>query len=163
MLEDARFVVPPAEPGGPVGGLRWLRSSVSRFSNGPEHERRRAIGQVEIDGLDPRRLRDEAARWTTRVVERPGGEPFDAMALLARRVPVGVLCAGLGVAGGDPDNAVDDVPAVGAAWDPEPTPSRGRGLTVPPGGSRGRSTAGRTKPPPTGSGWWYRRATRPLG
>src|SRR6266568_926871 len=131
VLEDARFVVPPAEPGGPVGGLRWLRA--------------------------------EAARWTTRVVERPGGEPFDAMALLARRVPVGVLCAGLGVAGGDPDNAVDDVPAVGAAWDPEPTPSRGRGLTVPPGGSRGRSTAGRTKPPPTGSGWWYRRATRPLG
>lgn len=66
VLADPRYVVPPAEPAGPVGSLRWLRASV---------------------------------------VDRAGREPFDVMAGLARRVPVGVLCAGLGVGDEELDGA----------------------------------------------------------
>lgn len=119
VLEDPRYVVPPAEAAGPLGSLPWLRASVARFRDGPEHARRRAIATAEIDRLDPRWLRERALQWTASVVDRSGREPFDVMERLARGVPVGVLCAGLGVGDDDLDGAVEDVIAVAAAWHPE--------------------------------------------
>jgi cytochrome P450 len=120
VLEDPRYVVPPAEPAGPVGSLAWLRASVARFCNGPEHARRRAIATAEIDRLDPRWLRERARQWTASVVDRAGREPFDVMERLARIVPVGVVCAGLGVSDDDDlAGAIDDVIAVSAAWRPD--------------------------------------------
>ncbi len=41
VLNDPLFVVPPAPPA--AAGVAWLRATVSRFCNGPEHERRRAL------------------------------------------------------------------------------------------------------------------------
>ena len=118
VLGDARFVVPPVAQGDADGALAWLRSSVARFSNGTEHERRRAIALVEIGGLDTRRLREQAVQWTAGVLDRAGCEPIDVMAQLARRVPLGVLCGALGVGGKELDGATDDVTAVAAAWHP---------------------------------------------
>jgi cytochrome P450 len=117
-LGDPRFVVPPAAPGDADGALGRLRSSVSRFSNGAEHVRRRAVAQAEIDRLDAGRLRERAARWTAAVIGRAGGERFDVMAQLARRVPVRALCDALGAGGEGLDGAVDDVISVAAAWHP---------------------------------------------
>lgn len=59
MLEDPRYLVPSC----PVGttGMAWLRGTVPRFCDGPEHGRRRAafeatLGELRVeprDGEDP--------------------------------------------------------------------------------------------------------------
>jgi cytochrome P450 len=112
VLADPRYLVPPvpaapateppAEAGPGTRNLTWLRATVSRFSEGQVHDRRRALVERELADLDPARLRQEAARLTaaelTAWQRRAPRDPFNAM-LLARRVPLAVLGAELGLTG----------------------------------------------------------------
>ncbi|MFR9777913.1 cytochrome P450 [Micromonospora sp. MS34] len=137
-LTDPRCVVPVA-PGGPPGTLAWLRGTVSRFSAPDRHPGRRAVGVAALAALDQDDLREAAARLTEEALDavapRPRaegtGEPaaprpagadrrasgrVDVMAALARRVPLAVLAARLGLA--DPAASAAAVPAVAAAYQP---------------------------------------------
>ena len=60
ILEDASYTVPPAPPAGPVGTLSWLRATVSRFSAGADHARRRAMIVERLARIDPAALRERA-------------------------------------------------------------------------------------------------------
>ncbi|MFF1399446.1 hypothetical protein ACFVZD_37320 [Streptomyces sp. NPDC058287] len=52
----------PASADGPVGAsMAWLRATVSRFSSGQAHTRRRALVEAELARLDPTQLRQAAA------------------------------------------------------------------------------------------------------
>ncbi|MCW2916340.1 MAG: cytochrome [Actinomycetia bacterium] len=97
VLADPRFTVALAGPGGQDPSMAWLRSQVSRFSEGPAHERRRLIATGRLHLIDPDRLRHRAHARTTTLIERADGRPLDAMADLARRVPAAVLGEALGV------------------------------------------------------------------
>jgi cytochrome P450 len=128
VLADERFGVRPAEAGAPVGTVAWLRGSVSRFCNGPEHQRRRALVIGELDGLDPADLRAAAHDQALAALhsddrpadDRPANDRHAAgteeVAALARRVPTAVLAARLGAA--DPGRAATAVGAVAAAYFP---------------------------------------------
>jgi len=126
VLADSRFEVAGAGPSGPLGTLSWLRGSVSRFANGAEHRQRRARAVAELRPLDPGRLRRAAHRRTAAVVTaaaRPG-QPFDAMALLARRVPMAVMAAGLGTT--CPRDAADGAITIAAGYFPGSDPQAER-------------------------------------
>ncbi|MGN9778331.1 cytochrome P450 [Micromonospora sp. H33] len=114
VLADPAFQVPVADAGAP-GTLAWLRSTVSRFSAADRHPARRAIGLAALAALDPDELTTAAARLTHQVLDG-AGDRLDVMSALARRVPLRVLAARLGLA--DPDAAVPAVTAVAAAWHP---------------------------------------------
>ncbi|MGK5674535.1 cytochrome P450, partial [Micromonospora sp. URMC 106] len=114
VLADASCQVPVAPAGAP-GTLAWLRGSVSRFSHPRRHPARRAAGVAALAALDPDELRAAAARLTGDALDR-AGDRLDVMATLARRVPLSVLAARLGLA--DPDAAVPAVTAVAAAYHP---------------------------------------------
>ncbi|SER40750.1 isocitrate lyase/PEP mutase family protein [Lentzea albida] len=58
MSEELLLPVPSVSPGD--AGVAWLRSSVVRFSNGPDHTRRRALTERLLDGLQATTL-DELA------------------------------------------------------------------------------------------------------
>ena len=105
ILADPAYVVPPAPHAPEMGTLAWLRAHVTRFCEGEAHDRRRALAEREIAGLDPASLRQAAAGLTAAQLARHS-EPFDVMPL-ARRVPAAVLAAGLGVAHDDVTGAVD--------------------------------------------------------
>lgn len=146
VLTDPRYVVPVA-PGGPPGTLAWLRGTVSRFSAPDRHPSRRALGVAALRELDPDELRDAAARLTTQTLDRLAGgrlgpangdagqrrgtgDPAgggqaagrtEVMGRLARRVPLEVLAARLGLA--DPEAAVPAVTAVAAAYHPGADPA----------------------------------------
>jgi cytochrome P450 len=107
VLADSRFEVAGAGPAGPAGTLSWLRASVSRFANGAEHRQHRARAVAELRLLDPGQLRRAAHRRAAAVMTaraRPG-QRFDAMAMLARRVPMAVMAAALGIT--RPQDAAD--------------------------------------------------------
>jgi hypothetical protein len=89
-LEDPRYTVPPAAPA--ETGVAWLRSQVARFSEGVEHERRRALAVAILDKIDPESLRTA-----------PGAGPTE------------ILGAALGVNEGV-SGVVDDVAAVAAVY-----------------------------------------------
>jgi cytochrome P450 len=99
VLADSRFEVPAAAPAGPAGTLSWLRASVPRFANGAEHRQRRARATAELRLLAPGQLRRAAYRRAGAAMTAAAGpgQRFDAMALLARRVPMAVMAAGLGI------------------------------------------------------------------
>ncbi|MEV6376671.1 cytochrome P450 [Micromonospora musae] len=106
--------VPPARPGAAYT-LDWLRGLVSRFSAPENHPARRAAGLAALVPLDPDELRAEAARRTADALDRADGR-LDVPSALARRVPVGVLAARLGLA--DPVAAVEAVATIAAAYQP---------------------------------------------
>jgi cytochrome P450 len=99
ILADPGYRVPaaPAVPDGEVGTLAWLRASVARFSEGPDHDRRRALAEDDVARMDVTRLRQEAAAATAASLAVSNEQPFD-VTRLARRVPVAVLAAELGMA-----------------------------------------------------------------
>ncbi|HEX4060097.1 MAG TPA: cytochrome P450 [Streptosporangiaceae bacterium] len=126
ILADDRFEVPAAGPPGPVGTITWLRASVSRFANGPEHQRRRARAVAELTPLRPAELSRaacEQAAAALRQTARPG-ERVDVMALLARRTPMAVLAGALGAARA-PD-AADAAIRVAAGYFPGADPATER-------------------------------------
>jgi hypothetical protein len=124
VLSDDRFAVPQAPGGAATGTLAWLRSAACRFSNGPEHDRRRAVVTAELGRLDTVTLTDQAWELTIAVLaglavpagpEGPtqGGQ-LEVMGPVARRVPVFVLATQLGAA--DPGRATDAVQAIGGSY-----------------------------------------------
>jgi cytochrome P450 len=111
ILADPSYVVPaaPAVPDSETGTLAWLRSLVARFCDGDVHDRRRALVERDLAGLDSDRLRAAAAELTERELAlQSAGEQFDVM-ILARRVPVAVLATELGLGGNGLPRAVDAV------------------------------------------------------
>ena len=97
--------------------MAWLRQNVARHSNGADHARRRGLAEDLLRRLDPGSLRAPGpAKRPTRASTRRPAVPFDAMALVATRVPGRVLAAALGAA--DPDLATDQLPVVAAAYLP---------------------------------------------
>ncbi|HEY1617669.1 MAG TPA: cytochrome P450 [Streptosporangiaceae bacterium] len=118
VLSDDRFAVPQAPGGAAAGTLAWLRSAACRFSNGPEHDRRRAVVTAELGRLDTATLTDAAWELTIAVLAglagpAQGGQ-LEVMGPVARRVPVFVLATQLGAA--DPGRAADAVQAIGGSY-----------------------------------------------
>ncbi len=95
--------VPPVPTDVPQGSVAWLRASVARFSNGPDHARRRSLALDLLAGVDADALRDKA---------------FEAFRGDSRLVVVGVLAGELGL-----PVVASDVVAVAAAYHPHVTPS----------------------------------------
>jgi cytochrome P450 len=115
VLADPRFQVPGAAAG--ETGLAWLRSMVSRFANGPEHGRRRALIDAELRGLDPARLREDARRRTEAVLHAAGGR-VELMGCVARAVPLAALGHALGIPPAALDGAVADAMLLAPAYLP---------------------------------------------
>ena len=114
VLSDARFAVPPVAGGARAYSLAWLREAVCRFSEGADHERRRALVTDALDAMDPaglrRRARDLAAAGRD-AAEVPGlvlGEALGAEdpAELARAVPAAASGYLTGEGGDGADEAV---------------------------------------------------------
>lgn len=98
VLADSRFVPVPPGPAGPLGSMAWLRSTVARFSHGPDHARRRAIVEAELATIAPEHLATAAARSS-----RPATE-----------VAVAVLAEALGMP--DVDTVVARIPTIAAVY-----------------------------------------------
>jgi cytochrome P450 len=97
--------------------VSWLRGSVSRFANGPEHADRRARVVAELARLDPAQLRVTAREHMAQeLITAESGAADEVRGLLSRRVPVTTLAAGLGIA--DLDNTADAVIIAAAAYFP---------------------------------------------
>lgn len=107
--------VPPVPSDVPLASIAWLRATVARFSNGPDHVRRRSLAVDALSAVDPKSLQNKAFSRTSRLMEGRG--EVDVMAEIARPVPVGVLAEALGL----PDVSADVVP-VAAAYHPHVTP-----------------------------------------
>ena len=116
ILADPGHTVPDPGTGAPPGTMAWLRQNVARLSNGADHARRRDLAEHLLRHLDPGVLRAGARDATSAVIDAAGGRPFDAMALVARRVPGLVLAGVLGAA--DPDLVTGQLAAVAAAYLP---------------------------------------------
>ncbi|MEV7039274.1 hypothetical protein [Amycolatopsis sp. NPDC051061] len=95
--------VPPVPTDVVPGSVAWLRASVARFSNGPDHARRRSLAVDLLADVDPEVLQRKA-------FEKAGGD--------FRLVVVGVLAGELGL-----PVVASDVVAVAAAYHPHVTPS----------------------------------------
>jgi cytochrome P450 len=116
ILADPGYTVPDPGHGAPPGTMHWLRQNVARFSNGADHVRRRALAEQLLRGLDPGLLRALAYHEASAVIDRAAGRPFDAIALIARRVPGLVLAGALGAA--DPVQVSGQLAEVAAAYLP---------------------------------------------
>jgi cytochrome P450 len=117
VLADRRLGVPAAaDTGAAIGTISWLRASVSRFTNGSEHERRRALAIEQLCMLDPAELCVAVGGRARAALERAGdrGDQIDVMALLARRVPMAAMAAMLGIS--DPGPAAEAVIAIAAGY-----------------------------------------------
>lgn len=78
----------------PAPPVESVQARMARFSEGDEHERRRAIAEARLAVLDPGELRTAARDRTAAHVA--GRHEVDVMGELARTVPVAVLAAALG-------------------------------------------------------------------
>jgi cytochrome P450 len=117
VLADHRYGVSAAVGGGPAGSIGWLRASVSRFANGPDHFVRRARVSAELAGLPPEALRADAEEQAHAVIDSAvGAGTIDVMARLARVVPMTVLAARLGIA--DASRAAEAVRTTAAGYFP---------------------------------------------
>jgi hypothetical protein len=116
ILADPSHTVPSPGTGAEPVTMAWLRQNVARLSSGADHERRRDLAAGLLRPLDLGLLRAGARRTTSTIIAAAGRRPFDAMALVARRVPGLVLARALGAA--DPDLVVVQLPAVAAAYLP---------------------------------------------
>jgi cytochrome P450 len=125
VLADPAYQVPEARTTGPIGSIAWLRSSVSRFTNGPDHAHRRGRVGAELNRVAPNELRDDAELRAHALIDTASGPGrIDVMETLARRVPAAVLAARLGIA--DPDRAAAAVRVTAAAYFPGAAPARER-------------------------------------
>jgi cytochrome P450 len=111
-LTDPAYTVPPVPTGGPTPGIRWLRRNVARFTDGPDHARRRRLVTDLLAGADLTELRGWAAEYTRAIVRQTG--PVDLMTEVARVVPVEVLCAVLGL----PSAPASSVAVIARAYQP---------------------------------------------
>lgn len=95
--------VPPVPTDVPPASIAWLRASVARFSNGPDHARRRALAVDLLAEVEPEVLRRKA-------FDAAGGDP--------RLVVVGVLAGELGL-----PVAASDVVTAAAVYHPHVPPT----------------------------------------
>jgi len=95
-FDDPSLIVPAVVPSDPLSSLDWLRTSVSRFTNGDDHARRRALVEADLARLQPGALRDAARQMTAAEIEKAPNR-FDLMAAVAVVVPTTVLASALGV------------------------------------------------------------------
>jgi len=102
VFVDPTCGVPPARSDGSVGTLNWLRDNVCRFSNGAEHQRRRALVEAELEQIDTGWLRAAARDRARSELTRVGDEALDVLARVAKPQPVGVLTSALGVSDIEP-------------------------------------------------------------
>jgi cytochrome P450 len=114
VLASAAYVIPPVPTGGPAVGIRWLRRSVARFSDGAEHDRRRRQVTDLLHAVAPAELRRLAAERTRTALDDAGGRPLDLMARVARVVPIEVLIATLAM----PPVPVETVAVIATAYQP---------------------------------------------
>jgi hypothetical protein len=111
--------VPPPPPGPDAERL----ARTARWSNGPEHARRRAAVEALLRPLDPDRARTAAARATAAALLGGGPGPCDVMPI-ARHVPLAVLAGLLAPGGaeagaeGGAEGDAEDPGAEGDAEDP---------------------------------------------
>jgi cytochrome P450 len=99
VLNDPAFIVPPVPGDGSRGGIGWLRATVSRFSGGDTHSRRRSLATDELAKIDTDLLRRGALERTGSLLETHGGA-IDVMAMVARVVPVELLAEAIGLPAG---------------------------------------------------------------
>ncbi|GIJ27219.1 hypothetical protein Vqi01_23810 [Micromonospora qiuiae] len=71
VLTDPAFVVPPVPPAS--AGVAWLRATVGRFSEGVEHERRRALSIAVLDAIPLDSLRHAGSIHPVAVLARQMG------------------------------------------------------------------------------------------
>lgn len=116
VLADPRFMVPPSPSA--QNGVAWLRGSVSRFSNGSAHARRRAIAERAIAAFGPLDLAAAARERATLILDAMAGGTVDVMSALARQVPLAALVSAFGVDPDDEAEVVAAVIAVAAAYPP---------------------------------------------
>lgn len=112
-LASPAFTMPPM-PDGPTVGIRWLRRSVARFSDGAEHDRRRQHVTSLLNAVTPADVRRLSIERTDAVLDDAGGRPIDLMARVARVVPIEVLVAALAI----PPISVDAVAVIATAYQP---------------------------------------------
>ena len=117
ILADPDYAVPTAEQSTESGTLAWLRATVSRFSNGPDHDRRRAQVEAVLSQISPAGLR--ASAYERARAELGGAAPEWSVAVL-RDVPVAVLASALGALGPEPA-LLGAVKAVSAGYLRRPT------------------------------------------
>lgn len=129
VLADPSYEVPEAPAIGSVGSIGWLRSSVSRFSNGPDHARRLTQVVAELDRIDPAALRAGAESLAHTLIDAASRQGrLEVMAALARRVPVTVLAGWLGIT--DTEHAAAAVCVTAAAYFPGAPEARDRAADV---------------------------------
>lgn len=122
-LADPRLVVPSVGPATATAAdhehhtTAWLRAEAARFSDGAPHARRRALVTDRLACVPPESLR-AAARTTTATILARRPEPVDVMAEIARRVPLRVVGAALGVAEPDLDGLVAAIMHIAPAYQP---------------------------------------------
>lgn len=125
VLSDVRYEIPAVTDTAPLGTIAWLRGSVSRFTNGEDHARRRAILVGEAETLVPAVLRADAERRAAAIIDASAAAgSLEVMTAVARRVPMAVLAAALGA--GDPDSAAAAAVVAAAAYFPGADPERER-------------------------------------
>lgn len=129
VLADPAFEVGEAPSTGPFGSIDWLRSSVSRFTNGPAHACRRARVVTELEHIDPHELRADAERLAHIKIDAASPQRrLEVMETLAWRVPISVLAARLGIT--DAESAADAVRVTAAAYFPGATEAGQRAADV---------------------------------
>nr|WP_052479214.1 hypothetical protein [Kibdelosporangium sp. MJ126-NF4]CEL23007.1 putative cytochrome P450 hydroxylase [Kibdelosporangium sp. MJ126-NF4]CTQ90147.1 putative cytochrome P450 hydroxylase [Kibdelosporangium sp. MJ126-NF4] len=116
-LTDVAYTIPPVPDGGPPVGIRWLRRTIARFSDGTDHTRRRELATDRLAALDIADLRQQATERTLAILDAAGARPVDLMAEIARVVPVDVISAALGTS-----LPVSAVAAVARAYQPGVSP-----------------------------------------
>ena len=115
LTSSALNVAPPGRPAGDAGRLR---ARMARFSDGPDHARRRALTEALLPDVDAVR---QAAAERTEALLRDRTVPFDLMPL-ARTVPVAALATALGVSPADSDRLVTLIGRLCDALSPSLTP-----------------------------------------
>lgn len=106
-LADETLTVPAVPADTADAGIRWLRATVARFSEGTVHTRRRRLVTEALAGIRPARLRHDAGDRVTAAADPAGA---------AQTVPVRLLAEALlpTVSSG----IEDDVAAVAGAYQP---------------------------------------------
>jgi cytochrome P450 len=109
MTDALAYPMPPVPAGGPAVGIRWLRRNIARFTDGPDHDRRRRQAMTMLAGVEIDGLRRRAAERTRAALAE--GRSVD---LMARVIPVEVLAAALGL----PPVPADTVAVIAKAYQP---------------------------------------------
>ncbi len=93
VLQDPRFAMPDVAAEPPGRGLAWLRAHVARFSEGPDHERRRAQAIAVIDSVRDAPFAGTPARTLLAALNLPAALEADLDLVAAAYQPHGTQSA----------------------------------------------------------------------